>query len=356
MPTQTKAPIIRYRYDAQDRLVGHGQSDTVERQRFYGDSQLTTEIDGDETLSIVQHGDQLLAQQRRQGGEVRNSVLATDLQRSVLSAQQANSQRAIAYSPYGFHLCDSGLASVLGFNGQRPEPVTGHYLLGNGYRAFNPVLMRFNSPDSLSPFGKGGLNAYGYCLGDPVNRSDSTGRISIGLGELFSSLRTFYESYMAGYPVKPARNVIRLSEKIFAFEDTYKNKTRLTFQGHGSQKTHLLKFDKHRSIDAAELYEVASSKGLHVKNYEYLRIAACYLGDPTILPGGDIIPSFAEKFSVIASRPVKAFQGSLDGDDVSKLFPGLEVGGSSKRVKYLGLYKKKHPYNPVIYGAKIRTS
>ncbi|MFA1026632.1 MULTISPECIES: RHS repeat-associated core domain-containing protein [Pseudomonas syringae group] len=48
--------------------------------------------------------------------------------------------------------------------------------MGNGYRAYNPVLMRFNSPDSLSPFGKGGLNAYAYCAGDPVNRSDPDGR------------------------------------------------------------------------------------------------------------------------------------------------------------------------------------
>ncbi|RMV11327.1 hypothetical protein ALP17_02676, partial [Pseudomonas savastanoi] len=47
--------------------------------------------------------------------------------------------------------------------------------MGNGYRAYNPVLMRFNSPDSLSPFGKGGMNAYAYCAGDPVNRSDPTG-------------------------------------------------------------------------------------------------------------------------------------------------------------------------------------
>jgi RHS repeat-associated protein len=67
------------------------------------------------------------------------------------------------------------LLSLLGFNGERPDPVTGHYLLGNGYRAFNPVLMRFNSPDSLSPFGEGGLNAYAYCTGDPVNKTDQTG-------------------------------------------------------------------------------------------------------------------------------------------------------------------------------------
>lgn len=57
------------------------------------------------------------------------------------------------------------------------DSATGHYLLGNGYRAYNPVLMRFNRPDNLNPFGEGGLNAYAYCAGDPVNRSDPTGHI-----------------------------------------------------------------------------------------------------------------------------------------------------------------------------------
>ena len=38
--------------------------------------------------------------------------------------------------------------------------------------------MRFNTCDSISPFGAGGLNAYAYCLGDPINRIDPSGRIS----------------------------------------------------------------------------------------------------------------------------------------------------------------------------------
>jgi RHS repeat-associated protein len=59
------------------------------------------------------------------------------------------------------------------------ERATGHYLLGNGYRAYNPVLMNFNSPDSMSPFAKGGLNGYGYCQRDPVNNKDPSGHVKV---------------------------------------------------------------------------------------------------------------------------------------------------------------------------------
>ncbi|WP_434626810.1 RHS repeat-associated core domain-containing protein [Chromobacterium sp. CV08] len=78
--------------------------------------------------------------------------------------------------------------SVLGFNGERIDPVSGATHLGNGYRAYSPALMRFHCPDSLSPFGAGGVNAYAYCDGDPVNRADPSGHLGwqawtgIGLG------------------------------------------------------------------------------------------------------------------------------------------------------------------------------
>jgi len=85
-----------------------------------------------------------------------------------------NSSCALRYTVYGR---DGGeqCASLLRFSGQRIESATGHYLLGNGYRAFNPVLMRFHSPDSLSPMGAGGINCYAYCGGDPVNNIDPSG-------------------------------------------------------------------------------------------------------------------------------------------------------------------------------------
>jgi RHS repeat-associated protein len=68
--------------------------------------------------------------------------------------------------------------SLAGFTGQRPDPVSGHSHLGNGYRAYNPVLGYFTAPDSWSPFGIGGINPYAYCAGDPVNRADPSGHIS----------------------------------------------------------------------------------------------------------------------------------------------------------------------------------
>ena len=159
-----------YTYDPLDRLI-----QTAGIRRFYNRSRMTTEIEGAVQRSVFQVGDHVLAE----GGAGGSSLLATDLQRSVLHTVNPDKTQPIAYSVYGHRPAESSVASVLGFNGERADPVTGHYLLGNGYRAFNPVLIRFNSPDSWSPFGKGGINAYAYCLGDPINRIDPDGNISV---------------------------------------------------------------------------------------------------------------------------------------------------------------------------------
>lgn len=71
------------------------------------------------------------------------------------------------------------LVSVSGYLGQRRDPVTGCYHLGNGYRMYNPRLMRFHSGDNMSPFGKGGINSYAYGLGDPINRHDPGGHFAL---------------------------------------------------------------------------------------------------------------------------------------------------------------------------------
>lgn len=178
MPSIQEAVGCRYRYDPLDRLVGTTPTADAASQRFYCINRFTTDIQDLLKRSIFQHGNQLLAQHQRDGKTVLATLLVTDQQRSVLNTINTNSPQPIAYSPYGHRPADSGLSSLLGFNGERRDSATGYYLLGNGYRAFNPVLMRFNSPDSWSPFGDGGLNPYTYCLGDPLNKSDETGHVA----------------------------------------------------------------------------------------------------------------------------------------------------------------------------------
>jgi RHS repeat-associated protein len=179
MTGQRETLLCRYSYDPLDRVVGCAPLNQDSVQRYYRKNRLVTEIQGPVEYSVMEHDQQLLAQQQHQAGRVDSTLLATDLQRSVLHSVSVGQHQKPVYSPYGHRSPASGLLSLLGFNGERREPVTGHHLLGNGYRAFNSVLMRFNSPDSLSPFGKGGVNAYAYCFGDPVNLVDPRGEFGM---------------------------------------------------------------------------------------------------------------------------------------------------------------------------------
>jgi RHS repeat-associated protein len=124
----------------------------------------------------------------------RTMLLAVDLKNSVLAEIDANNPNQIAYSPYGQQSSQREVMTRLGFNGEMREATPEWYLLGNGYRTYNPRLMRFHSPDSLSPFGEGGLNPYMYCGGEPVMNSDPTGHyfgwISTGAQKIFGGLHT----------------------------------------------------------------------------------------------------------------------------------------------------------------------
>jgi RHS repeat-associated protein len=110
----------------------------------------------------------------------RTVLLATDNKNSVFAEIAGGKPNSIAYSAYGQQSGQQEVATRLGFNGELREARIGWYLLGNGYRAYNPIFMRFHSPDRWSPFGNGGLNTYVYCVGDPVNFSDPTGHVRWG--------------------------------------------------------------------------------------------------------------------------------------------------------------------------------
>ena len=148
--TMNKSPPTlqgSYQYDALDRLTTRNAT-----RRFYQDERIATEVEGANTRRFMALDAQPLAVQQAQT----TTLLATDLQTSVLQHVSAAGTQAYAYTPYGHHPAENGITRLLAFNGEHPEAVTGYYLLGQGYRAYNPVLMRFNSPDSWSPFGEEG--------------------------------------------------------------------------------------------------------------------------------------------------------------------------------------------------------
>lgn len=112
---------------------------------------------------------------------------------------------AKSYTPYGANRAID--AELLAFAGQALDPLTGCYHLGNGRRAYNPAIMRFLSPDPMSPFSKGGLNTYAYCAGDPVNRFDPSGEN--WLSRFISGVSIFSSSVTLGGAVtRTARNVV----------------------------------------------------------------------------------------------------------------------------------------------------
>jgi len=63
----------------------------------------------------------------------------------------------------------------IGFKGYFIDSATGCYILGDGFRVYDPIMRQFWSADSISPFGGGGPNRYHYCDMDPINRSDHSG-------------------------------------------------------------------------------------------------------------------------------------------------------------------------------------
>jgi RHS repeat-associated protein len=128
---------------------------------------------GDAKTTWVRMGRNCMVEQKPDGSL---KDIITDGKGSVVATGDASGDlKARGYTAYGYAPPGDSTQSALGYNGEYTDPVTGNYHLGNGYRAFNPALMRFTAPDSLSPFGGGGLNTYAYCAGDPINAIDPSG-------------------------------------------------------------------------------------------------------------------------------------------------------------------------------------
>lgn len=172
---------VSFTYDSLDRCIASTRSGEPVGRFFYKNDQLVTAIQGTVATCLFRNNHQAVAQRDSTG----TYLLTTDLPGSAMSfSKHMHPVHYVFYTPYGYSRSFDSAGAWVGFNGEQPEALTGHYLVGNGQRVYNPVLMRFNTPDSLSPFLKGGINAYAYCSGDPVNWKDPTGHIRLPIKSL----------------------------------------------------------------------------------------------------------------------------------------------------------------------------
>lgn len=141
---------------------------------FYQKNAVQAVLQSDGNVTILRAPGAPLAEHGSASAHSRGFVLGCDQKGSPMTSMSTLETYTGRYTPYG---SETTLPSVTGFAGQLKFRSLPGYFLGNGYRFFNTVLMRFYSPDSLSPFAAGGINAYMYCAGDPVNRSDPSGHI-----------------------------------------------------------------------------------------------------------------------------------------------------------------------------------
>lgn len=169
---------------------------------FYQNRKITTVKTDKRSCSIFRSPQFALAERLSDSAESCN-LLTVDIKGSVLAANDITPLESYNYSPYGNAIAIPSPRSLLAFNGERAER-SGLYILGS-YRAYSVVLMRFLSPDILSPFGKGWINPYTYCAGDPINYTDPTG-------------------HMRKAPRTPSENFSRYNKKLENLEKELTNK------------------------------------------------------------------------------------------------------------------------------------
>lgn len=167
--------VCTYQYDAMNKLISQTFSDGTQNTQFYASGKVINAQFNDEKVTYLCNDEHRLGHQSQAGDNTEFCQYVGDHHNTVVATQRNGEIETFTYTPYGFR---SLMSNLPGFNGAQIDPVTGWYFLGNGYRVFNPVLMRFHSPDNWSPFGKGGINPYVYCQNDPINRLDPNGHLS----------------------------------------------------------------------------------------------------------------------------------------------------------------------------------
>lgn len=137
--------ISCYRYDGYDQLLGVKHGLEPETLCFYQEDRVSRTRQGDISTHYF-YSDELLMGQQTVDDETRTLLFLTDSKNSVMGESQQQVLRKAVYDAYGERCSNEVMQSPLAFNGERRDEVNGWYLLGKGYRAYNPHLRRLSQP------------------------------------------------------------------------------------------------------------------------------------------------------------------------------------------------------------------
>lgn len=334
MSTQSTALHCRYEYDPLDRLIRTSRAAEPSTQLFYNKNLLATEITGSIHHHLFRSENHVLAELRREHGICENTLIACDISRSALQIINPNINRSYSYTAYGYSPEKIKMLSLVGFNGERSDLLTGNYFLGNGYRIFSPSLMRFNKPDNLSPFGAGGINSYFYCKGDPINFSDPTGHFLHSLrkllvsssGNLLKKPQLTVSLDLTGGTIgglSKYQNIKRISGGIYAADEAIigGGKT-LVINGHGREGGHLL--SKNQIVEPRNVVSLLKKKGISVRDYNDVHLMICHSAE-----GGN--SSLANYLNRKFGIPVTAYQGQVG----TYYSPAQVVKNEAKKISWI---------------------
>ncbi|MBI6951116.1 RHS repeat-associated core domain-containing protein [Pseudomonas sp. CCOS 191] len=187
-------------------------------------------------------------------------LLATDTHGSVLSHHATQQSKAHSYTPFGYDPSETPESTQQRFNAQ-PRELTCKYILGNGYRSYNPSIMRFNSPDNLSPFNEGGLNSYTYCSNDPVNYTDPTGHKPKGQTPQIQLGKAYYLAVESILPISSIKEEISTKTAILQYHK--QNELNYAFNNPGKlEEYHNLLTSKRSAGTRKELHSTPTQNSI----------------------------------------------------------------------------------------------
>lgn len=290
---------------------------------FYQSDRPTSLISPSTSTRIFNESRQALAIQR--GALSMAELIASDsMLSSVLTVCRHNFQ-PLSHSSFGFYQPTAEL--LAGFKGERLDAITGMYGLGAGYRWYSTAVMRFLNPDSISPFGEGGISAYAYVHNDPVNLIDPDGRAAklpdVFLGKKF--------------------NFIKNMKRLKSFDQEYG----VYKSGGGIFKKPTLVIHSHGSTDAIQVgtkqltangfSDWLGNNGIRASDYRKATFVTCMNGLPST--GG---PTFAQKFANLNKVKTDAYAGIIYSSITEYPSPGKFILGVLSE-PFPGLFPDPHP-------------